>query len=56
LKGEILIDPATFRQYADECRRLATTASDNDRRLLLEHAAVWIKLAQEAEGEAANKT
>jgi hypothetical protein len=56
LKGEILIDPATCRKNADECRRLATTASENDRRLLLEHAAVWVKLAQEAEGEAGNKT
>jgi hypothetical protein len=56
LTGEIMIDPATCKKYAEECRRLATTASENDRRLLLEHAAVWVKLAQEAEREAANNT
>jgi hypothetical protein len=49
LKGEIMIDPATCRKYAEECRRLATTASEEDRRILLEHAAVWAKLAEEAE-------
>jgi hypothetical protein len=51
-----MIEPATCRKYAEECRRLATTASENDRRLLLEHAAAWVKLAREAEREAANKT
>jgi hypothetical protein len=40
-----MIDSATYRKYADECRRLATTAPENDRRLLLEHADVWLKLA-----------
>jgi hypothetical protein len=40
---------ATYRKYAEECRRLATTASENDRKLLLEQAAVWLKLAEEAE-------
>jgi hypothetical protein len=48
-------DPATYRKYAEECLRLATTASENDRRLLLEHAAVWLKLAEEAENEATTK-
>ena len=47
-----MIDPATYRKYADECRRLATTAPENDRRLLLEHADVWLKLAEEAERDA----
>jgi hypothetical protein len=51
-----MIDPATYRKYADECRRLATTTPENDRRLLLEHAAVWLKLAEEAKHDAANKT
>jgi len=50
-----MIDPATYRRYAEECRRLAITALENDRNLLLEHAAVWLKLAEEAEREAANK-
>ena len=50
-----MIDPATYRKYAEECRRLATTAPENDRRLLLEHAAVWLKLAEEAEHDAVTK-
>jgi hypothetical protein len=56
LTGEIMIDPETCRKYVEDCRRLATTASENDQRLLLKHAAAWAKLAQEAERAAANKT
>ncbi len=48
--------PATYRKYAEECRRLATRAPENDRRLLLEHADVWLKLAEEAERDAASET
>jgi hypothetical protein len=53
-----MADPATYRKYAEECLRLATTAPENERRLLLEHAGVWLKLAEEADAEAAaaNKT
>ena len=51
-----MTDPATYRKYAEECRRLATRAPENDRRLLLEHAAIWLKLAEEAERDAASKT
>ena len=51
-----MTDPATYRKYAEECLRLATTAPENDRRLLLEHAGVWLKLAEDAERQAANKT
>jgi hypothetical protein len=40
-----MTDPATYRKYAEECRRLATRAPKNDRRLLLEHADIWLKLA-----------
>jgi hypothetical protein len=51
-----MIDSATCRKYAEECRRLAATAPENDRRLLVEHAVVWLKLAEEAEREAADRT
>jgi hypothetical protein len=51
-----MIDQATYRKYAEECRRLAATASENDRRLLLEHAAAWLKLAEEAEHESDDET
>ena len=46
-----MISPATYRKYAEECRRLATAALENDRHLLLEHAAAWARLAEEAEHE-----
>jgi hypothetical protein len=55
-KGDIMIDPATCRKYAEECWRLAATAPENDRRLLLEHAAVWVRLAEKAERDEADKT
>jgi hypothetical protein len=51
-----MIDPATCRKYAEECRHLAATAPENDRRLLLEHAAVWVRLAEKAERDEADKT
>ena|SRR5437899_3276321 len=51
-----MTDPATYGKYAEECRRLATRAPENDRRLLLEHADVWLKLAEEAERDAVSKT
>jgi hypothetical protein len=50
-----MADSATYIKHADECRRLAATASENDRRLLLEHAAAWETLAEEAERESADK-
>jgi hypothetical protein len=56
LKGGIMADRATYRKYADECRRLAAKVSENDRRLLLEHADAWLKLAEEAERESGDKT
>jgi hypothetical protein len=51
-----MTDPAICRKYAEECLRLATAAPENDRRLLLEHARVWLQLAEKAEREAPTKT
>jgi hypothetical protein len=42
-------DPATYKRYAEECRRLATTGPEEHRLILLEIADAWIKLAEEAE-------
>jgi hypothetical protein len=42
-------DPATYRKYADECRRLARTLSEHHRHTLLEIAEAWLRLAEEAE-------
>jgi len=42
-------DAARFRQYAEECRRLAQRASERDKAVLMEIAAAWIVCAEEAE-------
>lgn len=41
-----------FRDYAAECRRLARTASQHDRAVLLEIADAWIVCAEKAERDA----
>jgi len=38
-----------FRGYAAECRRLARTASETDRVVLIEIAEAWIVCAEQAE-------
>ena len=42
-------NPKKFRAYAAECRRLARTASDHDRAVLIEIADAWIVCAEQAE-------
>jgi hypothetical protein len=42
-------DAARFRQYAEECRRLAQQASERDKPVLMEIAVAWIVCAEEAE-------
>ena len=37
-----------FRDYAAECRRLARTASERDRAVLIEIADAWIVCAEQA--------
>jgi hypothetical protein len=41
-----------FRDYAAACRRLADTASDQDRLALIEIAEAWLVCAEEAERDA----
>jgi hypothetical protein len=42
--------PAKFRQYAEECKRLAkTAANETDRTALLEIAQAWLGCAEQAE-------
>jgi hypothetical protein len=41
-----------FRDYAAECRRLARTASETDRVVLIEIAEAWIACAEQAERDA----
>jgi len=50
-----MTDYATYKRYADECRRLAAMSAEDQQRLLLEHAAAWGKLAEEAQRQAAAK-
>ncbi len=38
-----------FRDYATECRRLARTAAETDRVVLMEIAEAWIAVAEQAE-------
>jgi hypothetical protein len=38
-----------FRDYAAECRRLARTASERDRAVLIEIAEAWIVCAEQAD-------
>ena len=38
-----------FRDYAAECRRLARTASERDRAVLIKIAEAWLVCAEQAE-------
>lgn len=42
-------DPARFRKYAEECRRLAQTSAPEHRTTLLQIAAAWTECADDAE-------
>jgi hypothetical protein len=42
----------TFRNYAAECRRLARTALEKDRAVLIEIADAWTTCAEQAERNA----
>ena len=48
-------NPARFREYAEECKRLARSASEKDRSVLLEIAAAWTKCAEEIEARTATR-
>jgi hypothetical protein len=43
-------DANTYRQYAEECRKLAKSMPEH-RAKLLDMAAVWLDLADKAEGK-----
>ena len=48
-------DPATYRRYAQECRRLASIMPEEHRGTLLEIAEAWSRLAEEAERQRPSK-
>ena len=39
----------TYRQYANDCRRIAETMNAKDRAIMLEMAKVWEERAEDAE-------
>ena len=42
-------DAKTYRQYANDCRRMAAAMSTKDKSVLLEMAKLWDERAEEAE-------
>jgi hypothetical protein len=40
--------PEKYRQYADDCRRLAKTAPAKDKAVLIEIAEAWDRCARDA--------
>jgi hypothetical protein len=42
-------DPAIYRKYADDCKRLAKSMSLAERKVMLEIAEAWVVCAKEAE-------
>ncbi|MGB6287388.1 MAG: hypothetical protein WBG18_23735 [Xanthobacteraceae bacterium] len=53
--GFFFMEPSTqYRKFAEECRRFAQFAkTDEQRKILLEMEALWMKLAKEAEEQVA---
>jgi len=41
-------DAKTYRQYANDCRRIAETMNARDKAIMLEMAKVWDERAEEA--------
>ena len=50
------MDPAKYREYAEDCRKLAKTGSPEHRQKLLEIAAAWEKCANAIEPLAAQES
>jgi hypothetical protein len=48
-----MAEAATYRRYAEECRRLAKMMPPEHRTTLLEIAEAWTRLAQESEAHGA---
>jgi hypothetical protein len=54
-EGREMTDSEIYRKFAEECQRMAKTAREHDKKILLEHAAFWLKLAEEAEKDQTGK-
>jgi hypothetical protein len=49
-------DSKTYRQYAEDCRRIAQTMNANDKAVLFDMAKLWDERADEADRLAKGKT
>ena len=47
----VMESPEKYRQYAEDCRRLAERAAPKDKAILLEMASTWEGCAVDAEGK-----
>jgi hypothetical protein len=52
---DVMQDAKSYRQYAEDCRRIAQTMNAKDKAVMLEMAAVWEERAEEAERLAKDK-
>jgi hypothetical protein len=50
-----MTDVRKFKQYAEECRRLAKSMKPEHKATLMEIATAWDRCAEEAEREAGKK-
>jgi hypothetical protein len=48
-QGCAMQNPVKFREYAEECKRLAQQTAGENRAILLEIAKAWINCAEDAE-------
>ena len=48
-------DSKTYRQYAEDCRRIAQTMNAKDKAVMIEMAKLWDERAGEAERQAKDK-
>jgi hypothetical protein len=49
-------DSNTYREYANDCRRIAETMNARDKAIMLEMAKVWEERAEDAERAGKTKT
>jgi hypothetical protein len=54
-KASGMQDATSYRQYAQECRRIAATMGAREKAVLLEMAKVWEERAEEAERSTRSK-
>jgi hypothetical protein len=56
LLRDAMLEAKTYRQYAEDCRRIAQTMNAKDKAVMIEMAKLWDERADEAERLAKDKT